>query len=126
MSPVKPIDSFITFCYTRDIESTATFYGEVLGLEMVLDQGGCRIYQVAGKAFVGFCNRAGAPEPAGVLLTFVTDDVDGWFARVKAAGATVDKEPVFNPEYQIYHCFVRDPSGYIVEIQRFEDPRWSG
>lgn len=25
---------------------------------------------------------------------------------------------------RIYHCFVKDPSGYTVEIQRFEDPRW--
>ena len=121
---MAPIDSFITFCYTRDLESTSRFYEEVLGLELILDQGGCRIYRVAGSAYVGFCGREGAPEPAGVLLTFVTDDVDGWFEKVRAAGAPVDKAPVFNPDYQIYHCFVRDPSGYVVEIQRFEDPRW--
>jgi hypothetical protein len=24
----------------------------------------------------------------------------------------------------IYHCFLRDPNGYLIEIQRFLDPAW--
>ena len=62
-----PIDQQITFFYTRDLEATAHFYEEVLGLP-----------------------------------------------------------PALNPEYGIYHCFLRDPNGYLVEIQRFLDPSWAG
>jgi len=29
-----------------------------------------------------------------------------------------------SPTYNIYHAFLRGPSGYLVEIQRFEDPSW--
>jgi catechol 2,3-dioxygenase-like lactoylglutathione lyase family enzyme len=120
------IDAQITFCYTRDLRMTARFYEEVIGLPLALDQGGCRIYRVAGSAYVGFCEREDAARPAGVLLTFVTDDVDGWHERLASAGVEFDKTPEHNPEYAITHCFCRDPNGYVIEIQRFDDPNWSG
>jgi catechol 2,3-dioxygenase-like lactoylglutathione lyase family enzyme len=121
---VTSFDSQITFCYTRDLDETARFYEELLGLSLVLDQGGCRIYRVTAGAYVGFCGREGAPRPEGVILTFVTDDVDGWFDRLSDAGVLFEKAPALNPDYRIYHCFLRDPNGYLLEIQRFEDPRW--
>ena len=121
----SPIDAHITFCYTRDLAAAARFYEDVVGLRLVLDQGGCRIYEVAGSAYIGFCQREDAAEPRGVLLTFVTDDVDAWHERLVAGGAVSEKAPAHNPDYAIYHCFLRDPNGYLLEIQRFEDPRWS-
>ena len=41
-----------------------------------------------------------------------------------AAGADIETRPEHNLEYRIYHFFLRDPNGYLLEIQRFEDPRW--
>ena len=38
----------------------------------------------------------------------------------------IEKPPTHNPEFAIYHFFFRDPSGYLLEIQRFDDPRWGG
>ncbi len=119
-------DSQMTFCYTTDLEEASRFYGELLGLPMVLDQGGCRIFRSAPAAYIGFCRKAEAPEPGAVILTLVTEDVDGWYDRLREAGVAFEKEPALNPEYNIYHCFLRDPAGYLVEIQRFEDPRWEG
>ena len=116
--------SLVTFCYTHDLASTARFYEQVVGLECVLDQGSCRIYRVAQTGYVGFCERESGASTDGVILTFVTPDVDSWFARLRDGGAQVDKEPTFNEKYNIYHCFLRDPTGYLIEIQRFEDPRW--
>lgn len=117
-------DSQITFCYTRDLERTADFYERLLGLPMVLDQGGCRIYRAASGAYLGFCEREDCGTPDGVVLTLVTDDVDEWYERLLASGVTFEKTPTLNPDYRIFHCFLRDPNGYLVEIQRFEDPRW--
>lgn len=114
----------VTFFPTGDMEETHSFYNRVLGLPMVLDQGRCRIYRVSGGGFVGFC-EGDAPGPeCRVIITLVTDDVDGWFERVTRSGCPIIKAPSVNPEFKIYHCFVKDPSGYTVEIQRFEDPRW--
>jgi len=92
----------------------------------VLDQGGCRIFRAAHGAFVGVCLREGAVPAQGVILTLVTEDVEDWHRRLADAGIPFEKEPAFNPDYNITHCFLRDPSGCLVEIQRFEDPRWTG
>jgi catechol 2,3-dioxygenase-like lactoylglutathione lyase family enzyme len=122
---VADFDAQITFCYTADLARTARFYEEVLGLPLALDQGTCRIYEVAGGGFLGFCEHEDGASPEGVILTLVTDDVDGWHARLSQRGVNFEKEPAHNPKYRIYHCFLRDPNGYLIEIQRFDDPRWS-
>lgn len=124
---MTPFTDSIPFLYTRDLKSTAAFYEDVLGLPLAVDQGSCRIYRVASGGFVGFCERANAPEkPGGVILTFVTEDVDNWADRLKDAGVQLEKEPSLNEQYGIYHIFFRDPNGYLLEIQRFLDPDWRG
>jgi len=117
-------DSVITFFCTLDMEACHRYYGETLELPLILDQGGCRIYRAAGDACIGFCLKTEIQPAESVILTLVTDDVDQWFERVSKAGYEVIKTPAHTPEYKIYNCFVRDPSGYTVEIQRFEDHRW--
>ena len=92
---------------------------------MVLDQGGCRIFRVADQGYFGFCDRPTTPQPDSFLLTFVTDDVEGTHTRLVAAGVTVDQPPQHNDEYAITHAFYRDPAGYRVEVQRFDDPDWA-
>ncbi len=115
----------VTFLYTRDLEKSQAFYHDVLGLPMVLDQGICRIYQVCPNGFIGLCQKPDAPQQSqGVIFTMVTDDVDGWYARLQECHIPVEKPPALNLKYNIYHLFVRDPNGYLVEIQRFLDPAW--
>ncbi len=117
-------DAQITFCHTADLAATARFYEQVLGLPLALDQGECRVYRVRAGAFLGFCARPGAPRPQGVILTLVCDDVDGRCRELARRGVVFEKPPAHNSRYRIYHCFFRDPSGYLLEIQRFEDPAW--
>jgi len=120
------IESQITFLGTKELAATADFYERVVGLELALDQGSCRIYSTGEGAFIGFCQRAATPNPEGVILTLVTQDVDGWYELLSARGVQFEKPPAQNADYQIYHCLFRDPNGYLVEIQRFDDPRWRG
>lgn len=119
------VEQQITFLFTHDLEATARFYEDILGLPLALDQGDCRIYRTAGSAYLGFCQRAPqTPQAAGILLTLVTAQVDEWYHSLCARGVVFDKPPALNPRYNIYHCFLRDPNGYVIEIQRFLDPRW--
>ncbi len=119
-------DQQVTFLYTRDLDLSAAFYGETLGLPLVLDQGGCRIYRVSPDGFLGLCrcSESRPCNPEGVIVTFVSGDVDGWYERLKAKGVTFETPPRDNPAFNIYHCFLRDPDGYQIEIQRFDDPAW--
>jgi catechol 2,3-dioxygenase-like lactoylglutathione lyase family enzyme len=118
-------DQQVTFIYVADLDRSARFYGDALGLELVLDQGSCRIFRTAGDAFLGICAGPGRePVPEGVILTLVSGDVDGWWERLAAGGFAAERRPRENAEYRIYHAFWRDPDGYLVEIQEFRDPRW--
>ncbi|MGD1995794.1 MAG: VOC family protein [Anaerolineae bacterium] len=121
-----PIEQQITFLHTRDLAGTAHFYEEVLGLSLALDQGDCRIYRVCGGAHIGFCKREEIPESTtGIILTLVTPEVDTWHQHLKEQGVTFEKPPTLNDKYGIYHCLLRDPNGYLIEIQRFLDPAWA-
>lgn len=119
-------DQAVTFVYCDDLERSAAFYGELLGLRQVLDQGACRIFEAAPNAFIGVCRRGKRrPAPDGVILTLVTQDVDGWYQRLLARGVRFDAPPARHPRFNVYHCFLADPEGYLIEIQRFEDPTWA-
>lgn len=122
----------ITFLYAEPAEESWRFYEEVIGLPLVQDQGTCRIYEAAAgaRAFLGVC-RARAPRATddpravgGVVFTFVTADVDGWFAKLRARGVAIPDLPSLSETYRVYHFFFRDPAGYLLEVQRFERPDW--
>ena len=117
-------DAQITFLPSSDLERSRTFYEEVLGLELVTDQGTCHIYRVTREAFVGVCIKDMSHRTDGVIVTLVTEDVDAWCERVIAQGGTIDRGPDHSDQFGIYHAFLRDPDENVLEIQRFDDPQW--
>lgn len=119
-------DALVVFVYVEDLGVSSEFYGDALGLELVLEQAHCRIYRVAEGGFVGICQSGDRPTtPEGVILTVVRDDVDALCDSLVAHGVTLEQPPTHNERFAIYHAFVRDPDGHLVEIQRFDDPAWS-
>ncbi len=114
----------VVFLYTTDLEATTRFYEEVIGLQRVLDQCDCRIWRLTANSFLGFCSKGGVGGVSGVCVTFVSDDVDGFCDRLRKLGVVLEKEPAFNPRYNIYNAFFRDPNGYLLEVQRFLQPEW--
>lgn len=120
-----PVDQFITFLPATDLAEVDRFYGQLLGLEMALDQGTCRIFRITAGAFVGFCmGPARIDPPEAVILTLVTDAVSEWHASLVAHCVATDGPPRVNERYQIEHFFAMDPNGYRIEVQRFLDSRW--
>ena len=78
----------IIFFKTRSLEEIVQFYTRRIGMEVWLEQSGCTILRF-GKMLLGFCQRD-APETEG-CITFVVDsrdDVDGFYAKLKAAAST--------------------------------------
>lgn len=117
-------DYAITFFYYEDLAPAARFYEEVMGFELVLDQGMARIYRIAPGSFFGIVdgNRGHLrhqPKSAA-LLTIVAEDVAGWHAKLKAAGVASLGE-IQRGRY-CEHFFFEDPAGYAVEVQRFHEP----
>jgi catechol 2,3-dioxygenase-like lactoylglutathione lyase family enzyme len=122
--PHPPVAQQITFLYTNNLAISARFYEQQLGLELWLDQGSCRIYRVSGDGYIGLCQgmeeiRTSTEKQTGIIFTLVTPEVDEWYDYLKQQGVEFEKPPSINPKYNIYHCFCRDPDGYLIEIQRF-------
>jgi len=119
-------DQQVTFLYATDLARSVTFYSETLGLPLVLDQGGCQIFKVSQDGFLSICqcHDGRSVSPDGVIVTLVTNDVDGWYERLKDRGVALETPPRKNEDFNIYHFFLCDPDGYQLEIQQFLDPAW--
>lgn len=115
-------DGLITFLGTQDLEKTHDFYAGLLGLVLYKDQGVCRVYELRPGAYIGFCtHHPTVPQELSPIITLLTEDVDRVYRLLLEAGAPVERPPGPNPGFRIYHFFARDPNGYKVEVQRFED-----
>jgi catechol 2,3-dioxygenase-like lactoylglutathione lyase family enzyme len=126
------INQQVTFLYCADLEVTTSFYRDRLHLPVVLDQGVCRIFRAGRDAFIGFCQGTGnlsPPTATGLILTLVVNDretVDTWYTYLRESDCAerIEKAPTLNQRFAIYHLFLRDPDGYLLEIQAFLDPKW--
>lgn len=129
-SPVAhpPVARSITWIYTHNLDDTARFYGEVLGLQLAAQQagengGGCRIFQQGPASYVGVCQvRPGRwVEPKGVIVSFVVPDVEAWHRHLVANGVTPEGAPRHSTAYGVTGFMAKDPNGYMLEFQTFPD-----
>lgn len=124
------LDGLVTFVYSPDLEASAHFYQDALGLSLALDQGSCKIFKIVDGAYIGVCQCKDSDTFLGpsedVIVTIITQEVDQMYARLMASQAVVEDEPKLNPRFGIYHFFARDPTGWRVEVQRFVSPDLPG
>jgi predicted enzyme related to lactoylglutathione lyase len=115
------ISSQITWVYTDNLEHTSKFYEKDLELELVIDEGAARIFQVSSTAQIGVCVafEDRVVDPKGGMITLVTNDVDGWFDRLTKKGIVINRAPHKLEQFNIYTFFLEDPNGYVIEIQQF-------
>ncbi|MCF7912667.1 MAG: nitroreductase family protein [Candidatus Cloacimonetes bacterium] len=109
--------SGLIFFRTTRLEEVSRFYLEEVGMSLWLDQGSCRIFK-AGNLLLGFCKREES-ETEGIITIFfdTREEVDAMYDKF---ADTAENKPRYNPDYDIYHFFCRDPEGRVVEFQKFE------
>lgn len=101
-----------------DLARSHRFYTEVLGFVDPWGWGDPPIYggvQVAEGELpaVHLSVKQGAFEPGEAYV--IVEDVDGWFERVKAAGATFEHE-VGDRDYGMRDFMVIDPDGNLISF----------
>ena len=125
----------ITFLYSSRFATSRKFYEEDLGLRVRCDRGAVVFYALPGRgASLGIvkegvsaaanppCSTATAGRDS-VMVCLLTDDVDSCFRHITMQGrCTVEQAPKRIERFGIYNALVRDPDGYLVEIQRFLNP----
>lgn len=116
----------ITFFYYKDLAKAAEFYEKVMGFRLVQDQNWAKIYMISEAAYVGCVDGGrGYHRPSDdkpVMLTVVVDDPDAWYRHLKKHDVQTLNEPHDNEELKLRVFLLRDPEGYVIEIQKFYEP----
>jgi catechol 2,3-dioxygenase-like lactoylglutathione lyase family enzyme len=101
---------------TENPEAARQFYGDILGLKRVMDQGWIVTFAAggAGSPQVSFARQGGGGAPVPDLSIEV-DDLDTVHKRVVAAGMVVEYGPA-EEDWGVRRFFVRDPFGKLVNI----------
>ncbi|MER8389842.1 VOC family protein [Mesorhizobium sp. M0166] len=101
---------------TQDIAAAKPFYQDVLGLDVLMDQGWITTYgsQETMTVQVSFMAQGGSGTPVPDLSIEV-DDVDAALEAMKATGFVIEYGPADEP-WGVRRFFVRDPFGRLVNI----------
>lgn len=93
-----------------------SFYGALLGMEVVMDQGWILTFatdvMMHPQVSVASEGGSGAPVPD---ISIEVDNLDDIYHRVLEAGVHVEYGPVSEP-WRVRRFFVRDPCGRLVNI----------
>lgn len=102
--------------HTADVAAARTFYGDVLGLDILMDHGWIATYGSSRQMTlqVSFATQGGNGTPVPDLSIEV-DDVNAAYERMKAAGFAIEYELTDEP-WGVRRFFVRDPYGKLVNI----------
>ena len=101
---------------TRDVAVAKVFYQDVLGLDVLMDQGWIATYGSSTKMDIqiSFATQGGSDTPTPDLSIEV-DDVDAALERMRKTGFAVEYGPVDEP-WGVRRFYVRDPFGKLVNI----------
>lgn len=126
MVDMQKFQSQITFLYYHEVEPIAAFFQEVMGFELVEDQGWAKIYRITGDAFLGVvAGERGFHTPQeknAVLVTLAVEDVPGWYDYLQGKGVKMLTEMQHAPDIGVRGFFFEDPGGYAFEVQQFLKP----
>ena len=123
--PALTVQANIVFLYYRDVPAAQRFYEDIIGLTLTVDQGFSKIYQVSPTSFIGLVDESQglhrASEAKAVTVSFVTEQIDEWYAYLQSKGVKV-RGPIGNATRHPTRGFVAyDPEGYYLEFERFLD-----
>lgn len=115
------IQKQIIFLPTNDLQTTTHFYKNLLNMELFIDQGDCVIFKTSENGYIGFCERTVNIVEGKIIVTLIVDDVDHVYELLKVHSGLIISPPAINPKYKIYHFFLNDPNGYLIDFQKFLD-----
>lgn len=118
------ITSTLCFYPCADIDRTAHFYTEIIGLNVAMkEENQCVLNANSGN--IGFVNYGDGIMASGhICISFNCKDrnaVDAQYQRIKKMGYPVRTTPAKHPKFPVYSFFLEDPNGYTVEFQKIDD-----
>jgi predicted enzyme related to lactoylglutathione lyase len=102
--------------HAQDPAAGGEFYAEVLGLEVVMDQGWIVTYAAPGNPAAQISvMRQDASAPVQADVSIEVDDVDAAHAAAQRLGCEI-LHPLTDEPWGVRRFFVRDPTGKVLNI----------
>ena len=123
---MRPIDRVLeTILYVDDLPAAERFYGDVLGLELDSRKDGLFVFLKCGAGMLLLFELEaastgrnvpahGARGPGHACFAVAEDDLDGWKARLQAAGVAIEQEMDWPRGGRSF--YFRDPAGNSLEL----------
>ena len=101
---------------TQQIDAAQHFYGELLGLDILMDHGWITSYgnMETMRVQIAFASEGGSGT-AVPDLSIEVDDIEEAYARMKEHEYEIEYGPVDEP-WDVRRFYVRDPFGKLVNI----------
>ncbi|WP_307449672.1 MULTISPECIES: VOC family protein [Chryseobacterium] len=115
MNPIQ-VKRIVANIKIADTAAAEVFYGEILGLKVLMDHGWITTYGNNEKTDVqvSFATEGGSGTEVPDLSVEV-NDVDAVYYRMKESGFSVEYGPVDEP-WKVRRFYVRDPFGKLINI----------
>jgi len=117
--------SNIVFLYYKDFVKGCRFIEEVLGLNVVMNQGFAHVYQISDKAFLGAVKAkkgsVSSEYHGGVLVSLTTNDVYGEYNRISGLEVKELSKMKYFKDIPLHSFFFKDDEGHDFEIQQFDN-----
>ncbi len=115
------VEKSIVFIYFNDLPKAMDFYENVMGFNLEIDQGWCKIYRTSASGYVGLVDGSRgfhkASETKPIILCFRVADVESWHSHIVDKGIDIH-HPIKNSEELKIRAFLfNDPEGHTIEIQ---------
>jgi predicted enzyme related to lactoylglutathione lyase len=124
------IERLVPALYVEDLERSASFYCELLGLKtgfasdwvvQLSDPENNAIELMLQPRTHGLVPKAFQHSPQGCSIVFVVPDCDLLFERAQAMGLEIIQEPK-NEDYGQRRLLIVDPDGLLVDVSSNCDP----
>ena len=103
-----------------DVEKASAFYGETLGLKVLMDLGWIRTYGSGSKMTIQISVMSeGGSSTAVPDISIEVDDLEVALMRVRKANIPIEYGPKTEP-WGVRRFYVRDPLGKLINILQHE------
>lgn len=124
--PGLGFNATVIWFYYKDMVGIQKFYEEVMGFDLIVDQGWAKVYPLSPSGYFGLVDEQRGmhkfTEQKAVTMSFLTDRVDDWYTYLstnKAVKMRSQKMEESNPRYRAFLGY--DPEGYYLEFDVFLD-----
>jgi catechol 2,3-dioxygenase-like lactoylglutathione lyase family enzyme len=113
----------VIWLYYKDLKQAQTFYQNVLGLQLLVDQGFAKVYSSSSTGFIGLVDEAKGlhrfSKEKSVNVGFFTRELDEWYDYLLQRGLKM-RGPLEEGVKGLVRAFVTyDPAGYYLEFDKF-------